>query len=223
VLGDSRNAPQVFYFHASPLVESDRIKTQFMGMMSHELRTPMNAILGFSELLLRRFRQYSDFQHITLVERIFENGRHLLAIIEDMLDFSKLKTNRLELQLEQFDLADLAIVITDELSSLAGQKALDLRICLTPSSIPVNNDPARVRQILVNLLSNAIKFTDTGSVLLEIWEIPRERVAIAVSDTGCGIDPVDQAHIFQEFWQVNQSRTRQHSGTGLGLAIVSDG
>jgi signal transduction histidine kinase len=137
-----------------------------------------------------------------------------------MLDFSKLRANRLELQVQSFDLAELAIATTEELRSLAEQKALDLRVCLTPSSMPVSNDPVRVRQILVNLLSNAIKFTDTGSVSLEIWETSGEQVAIAVSDTGSGIDPADQGRIFEEFWQVNQSRTRRHGGTGLGLAIV---
>jgi PAS domain S-box-containing protein len=202
------------------LLEGDRLKSQFIATISHELRTPMNAILGFSQLLLRRCYQY-DPQQLTLIERIFKNGKHLLTIIEEILDFSSLKANSLELQLKAFDLAELVTSSAEELHSLAEQKNLDLQVHLAQPNIPIVNDPMRLRQVLVNLLSNAIKFTDAGSVSLTVSELPEGRIAIAVRDTGIGIDPVDQAKIFQEFWQVNQANTRQHKGTGLGLAIVN--
>lgn len=201
------------------LTEANRIKTQFMATISHELRTPMNAILGFSELLLRRFYHQLSPQHLTMIERIFNNGKHLLEIIEGILDFSKLKAEHLELKLEVFDLAKLITATVDELRPLAEQKNLSLQIHFAQPSIPVVSDSVRLRQILTNLLSNAIKFTDTGSVRVEVWELPQERVVITVSDTGIGIASADQAHIFQEFWQVNQTNTRRHNGTGLGLSI----
>lgn len=203
------------------LIEADRLKTQFIATISHELRTPMNSILGFSELLLRRFHHQYEPQLVTMIERIFNNGKHLLKIIEEILDFSKLKGDHLQLKLEVFDLAKLVTSIVEELHPLAEQKNLKLQVHLAASSIPVVNDSQRLRQVLINLLSNAIKFTDTGSVRLEVWELPQERVAIAIIDTGIGIDSADQTLIFQEFRQVNQSSTRRHGGTGLGLSIAN--
>jgi PAS domain S-box-containing protein len=202
------------------LIEADRLKTQFMATMSHELRTPMNAILGFSDLLLRRFHNQYDAQQINMIERIFNNGRHLLSLIEEILDFSKLKGHRLDLRLEAFDLAELATSVVEEMESLTEQKNLELRLELAELSILVVNDRMRLRQILINLLSNAIKFTEQGSVCLEIALVADDQVAIIVRDTGIGIEPADQASIFKEFRQLNQTTTRRHSGTGLGLSIT---
>lgn len=202
------------------LIEADRLKTQFMATMSHELRTPMNAILGFSDLLLRRFHDQYDAQQINIIERIFNNGRHLLSLIEEILDFSKLKAHRLDLRLEAFDLAELATCVIEEIASLAEQKNLELRLELAEPSVLVVNDRLRLRQILINLLSNAIKFTEQGSVCLEISLAADDQVAIVVKDTGIGIEPTEQANIFKEFRQLNQTITRRHSGTGLGLSIT---
>ena len=202
------------------LTEADRLKSQFMATISHELRTPMNAILGFSEVLLRRFHNQYDSQQISMLERIFQNGKQLLKIIEEILDFSKLKADCIELKLEVFDLATLVNATAEELRPLADQKHLNWHVLLTGPSIPVVNDSVRLKQIISNLLSNAIKFTDSGEVCLEVWELPDERVVISVKDTGIGINSTDQALIFHEFRQVNQSITRRHSGTGLGLSIT---
>lgn len=202
------------------LVEADRLKSQFMATLSHELRTPMNAILGFSEVLLRQFHQRYDPQMVGMVERIFRNGKHLLFLIEEMLDFSKLKAQRMQLYLEPFDLVELLQTTVEELYPLAEQKALEVRVETLQPNLLITNDKSRFRQIVTNLLSNAIKFTETGSVRLIVEELPQDRIAVTVQDTGIGIDLVDQDHIFQEFWQVNQTITRCHSGTGLGLAIV---
>lgn len=201
------------------LQEADRLKNQFLAMVSHELRTPMNAILGFSEVLLRRFHNSQDLQYAGMLERIFRNGKHLLTLIEDLLDVSKIQAEQLELHLEPFNLAELIASTVDDLRSLADQKALALQLCLPDSDISVVNDRLRMQQVLINLLSNAIKFTPAGSVKMEVLELPEGRLAIAVSDTGIGIAPTNQHQIFQKFWQVNQSTTRQHGGTGLGLAI----
>ncbi|MDX2096544.1 MAG: ATP-binding protein [Leptolyngbyaceae cyanobacterium bins.59] len=202
------------------LIESDRLKTQFMATISHELRTPLNAILGFGELLLRRFHQQKDTTVVPLVDPILRNSRHLLSLIEGLLDFSRLQAHCLDLHLEAFDLAELATSVVSELQVLAERKALNLTLYLGNESYPVVNDRIRVRQVLVNLVSNAIKFTETGSVTLEIGELQPERILLTVRDTGIGISEENQALIFKEFWQVNQSTTRRHGGTGLGLSIV---
>lgn len=202
------------------LIEADRAKNQFIATVSHELRTPMNAILGFSELLLRQFHRHQHWQYGGMIERILRNGRQLLQMIEQMLDFSQLQTSCLTLQVETFDLAELAVETIATLQSLTNQKALTLQTYLTQPSILVTIDRNRVRQILMNLLSNAIKFTETGCITLEIWDLPESRIAIVVKDSGIGIAPEDQSRIFQDFWQVDQSSTRRYGGTGLGLAIA---
>ncbi|MCP6763042.1 MAG: ATP-binding protein [Fischerella sp. CENA71] len=201
------------------LQEATRLKSQFLAVMSHELRTPMNAILGFSQLLLRH--PYDQFppQARSMVERILSSARRLLMLIEDILDFSKLEAGRLELNLEEFNLAELVTTSVQELYCLAQQKNLTINVYINLSDPQIINDSDRVRQILVNLLSNAIKFTDIGNVNVEVLEI-QDRVMLIVKDTGIGISEADLKNIFQEFRQVNQCLTRKHGGTGLGLAIV---
>ncbi|MBC7823926.1 MAG: PAS domain-containing protein [Candidatus Parcubacteria bacterium] len=202
------------------LLEADRLKAQFIATMSHELRTPLNAILGFSSVLLRHFQQRFEPQQFNMIERIFENGRHLLSLIEDVLDFSKLRSNQLELRLEAFDLPDLVNETVAELRPLATHKNLCLQVHLAQDHFSVTNDRVRLRQIVVNLVSNAIKFTDEGQISIQVDLLPGERIAIAVRDTGIGIAEADLSFIFQEFRQANQTMTRTHGGTGLGLAIA---
>ncbi len=201
------------------LQEASLMKSQFLAMVSHELRTPMHAILGFAQLLLRHSYQQSP-QLQNMVERILGNARHLLALIEDILDFSSLEAGKLNLKLRKLDLVELVKTTTEELRSLAQKKHLFLNTQIEVYNPIVINDSDRVRQILVNLLSNAIKFTETGSVFVEVKEISENRIAIIVRDTGIGIAPANLKNIFQEFRQVNQSLTRKHGGTGLGLSIV---
>lgn len=202
------------------LIEIDRLKSQFIATMSHELRTPMNAILGFSNLLLRQFHNRFEPQQLRMVERIFQNGQHLLTLIEDILDFSKLRSKRLELQLESFDLSELVTTLVEEMRSQKIQKDIEMRVHLAQNPLIVVNDRKRVRQILVNLLSNALKFTDQGCVTIEVELWRDDRIAISVRDTGIGIADSDLKHIFQEFRQSNQTTTRCHGGMGLGLAIT---
>ncbi len=201
------------------LQEATRLKSQFLAVMSHELRTPMNAILGFSQLLLRH--PYNQFppQARSMVERILSSARRLLTLIEDILDFSKLEAGRLELNLEELNLAELVTTTVEELHCLAQQKNLTVNVYINVKNPQIINDSDRVRQILVNLLSNAIKFTDIGHVNVEVLEI-QDRVMLIVKDTGIGISEADLKNIFQEFRQLNQCLTRKHGGTGLGLAIV---
>ncbi|KAM3099589.1 PAS domain-containing sensor histidine kinase [Phormidesmis sp. 146-35] len=202
------------------LLEADRLRRQFIATVTHELRTPMNAILGFSKLLLRQFQDQGQRRESDMLERVLRNGQHLLLLIEDILDFSKLQANRLELSQQAFDLNQLMQAIVEELNPLAEQKSLDFQLHLPPDAIEIVNDRLRLRQIVINLLSNAIKFTDAGSVSLEVLNLPEGRIAIVIRDTGIGIDELNQAQIFREFWQVDQTHTRLHGGTGLGLSIT---
>lgn len=202
------------------LIEAARLKSQFLATMSHELRTPMNSVIGFAQVLLRQRTATLSPAQADMVERILNNGKNLLALINDILDLSKIEAGRLELKPEEFDLNKLIATTIAELRPLAEQKQLPIVFRLQLSSPIVINDSARVRQILVNLLSNAIKFTDLGSVEISLSETATKKILIGVQDTGVGIAESDLEHIFEEFRQVDQTTTRQYGGTGLGLAIT---
>ncbi len=202
------------------LLEASRLKSQFLATMSHELRTPMNAIIGFSQILLRpKFGQLTH-QQTDMVERILNNGKNLLMLLNEVLDFSKLEGGRLELKPELFDLTKTINIVVAQMRSLAEAKKLSLRVDIDMQKPLIFNDSVRVRQILINLLSNAIKFTESGCIWVEVKELPHNQLAIAVRDTGIGIAPRDFKHIFEAFRQVDQSITRKYAGTGLGLAII---
>jgi signal transduction histidine kinase len=202
------------------LLEAARLKSQFLATMSHELRTPMNAVIGFSQLLLRQRQSSLTPQQVDMVERILNNGKNLLTLINEILDLSKIEAGRLELKLETFNLVKLLRATLGELRSLADQKHLELDIQADLQNPNVSNDSVRLRQILVNLLSNAIKFTECGKVQVKVKEISSDQLAIIVQDTGIGIAQDDLEHIFEEFRQIDQTTTRKYSGTGLGLAIT---
>ncbi len=199
------------------LREAAQLKSHFLATMSHELRTPMNAIIGFSQLLQRQ--KLSDSQ-LDMVGRIFNNGKNLLALINDILDLSKIEAGRLDLKLEKISLAALLNVTIAELRSLSEQKQIQLVINSQLTNDIIINDRTRLRQVLVNLLSNALKFTDKGSVTVETKQVGDDRITVIVRDTGIGIEPENIPYIFEEFRQIDQSMTRRHAGTGLGLAIT---
>ncbi|MBE9157596.1 PAS domain-containing protein [Nodosilinea sp. LEGE 06152] len=201
------------------LLEADRLRTQFLATVSHELKTPMTAILGFSQVLMGQFNFNQDPKAIKMAERIFHNGQHLLGLIENMLNFSRLRAYQVDLQLETFDLIALINTTIDELQPLADQKAIALETDLPDAPLMITNDRGRLRQVITNLWSNAIKFTDSGRVMVRVQTLPADRLVLVVQDTGCGISAEDQAYIFQEFWQVHNARSTAR-GTGLGLAIA---
>lgn len=202
------------------LLEASQLKSHFLATMSHELRTPMNAIIGFSQILLRpKFGQLT-YQQADMVERILNNGKHLLMLLNEVLDFSKLEAGRLDLKVEIFDVSKVINVAVGEMRSLADAKNLSLLVQTDLQNPLVFNDPVRIKQILINLLSNAIKFTESGEIWVEVKELPVNRVVITVRDTGIGIAPRDFKRIFEAFRQVDQTITRKHPGTGLGLAII---
>lgn len=202
------------------LQEVARIRTQVMSVLSHELRTPMNSILGFSQLLLRRYYHLFPPELRDMVERIIKSGKHLLALIESILDFSKLESDKLQLKLQELNLVELVTATTEELRVLAEQKNLTLVFHSNLENPRITNDSDRLRQVLMNLISNAIKFTETGGVFVEVQQLNHNRVVLIIKDTGIGMPESELRNIFQEFWQIDRSTTRKYGGVGLGLAIV---
>ncbi|BAU64685.1 response regulator receiver sensor signal transduction histidine kinase [Stanieria sp. NIES-3757] len=202
------------------LQEAYNLKSQFLATMSHELRTPMNAIMGFSQLLLRQYPDPLSKTQQDIVERIFNNSQNLLNMINEMLDFSKIEAGKLELSFQEFDLVQLVTLTVEELRSLAIQQKIDLKTDINLNNQTVYQDKNSIKRILINLISNAIKFTEHGEVRVTMTKIDSDKLAIAVEDTGIGIAPENLQTIFQAFRQIDQTFTRKYSGTGLGLAIT---
>ena len=180
----------------------------------------MNAIMGFSQLLLRQYPAPLSEQQQNLVQRIFNNSKNLLDMINEMLDFSKIEAGKLELKPQKFALNYLIELTVEELRSLAVQKQLELITDINLTDTYLIQDSNSLKRTLINLLSNAIKFTESGTVTVKAEEIDENKIAISVTDTGIGIAPEDRDKIFQAFRQADQTFTRQHAGTGLGLAIT---
>jgi signal transduction histidine kinase len=202
------------------LLQASRLKTQFLATISHELRTPLNAIIGFSQLLLRPKAGELTLGQKDMVQRILNNGKNLLVLLNEVLDFSNLEAGHLELKPGIFDLSKIVNATVAEMRSLAEAKKLTVLVQNQLQNPMLFNDSLRVRQIITNLLSNAIKFTESGSIWIDIKEIGANQIAIAIRDTGIGIAAEDLKHIFEAFKQVDQSTTRKYPGTGLGLAII---
>lgn len=202
------------------LMEASQLKSQFLATMSHELRTPMNAIMGFSQMLM--LEQYGPLspRQADMVERIFNNSQNLLSLLNEVLDFSKLEAGCWDVNFQPFDGARLIKGTVEELRSLAQKKNLGLTVVIHSQDPQIFSDQHCIRRILINLLANAIKFTPQGQVTVTLRDGPDHTLKLAVQDTGIGIAPEDQGMIFEAFRQVDQTLTRKHPGTGLGLAIV---
>lgn len=203
------------------VLETNRLKSEFVANMSHELRTPLNAVIGYSSLLMReRYGPMNDKQ-AKAVTRISENSSNLLELINTFLDFSKIAAGKMGLVVGEIALDRFIADIVTPLGALAKGKGLTLETVLPPDLPIVTTDGFRLRQALTNLISNAIKFTEKGGVTIEVsYRQGSDTCAIAVRDTGIGISETDLPHIFDEFRQVDGSTTRKFGGTGLGLAIV---
>jgi len=199
--------------------KANRLKSNFLATMSHELRTPLNAIVGFADLLARQTAGPLTQKQDRFVRHIKESSRHLLALIDDILDLSKIEAGRLDLKFESFALSAASDEVLSTLRPLAAAKELDLNTELSPDLI-LHADRVRVKQILYNLLSNAIKFTPaTGSVGL-VAESNEALVHISVIDTGIGIPSEEQEAIFETFHRCLTSTQEVCEGTGLGLSIT---
>ncbi|HKB25057.1 MAG TPA: PAS domain S-box protein [Methylomirabilota bacterium] len=203
---------------STQLEVASRHKSEFLANMSHELRTPLNAIIGFSEVLLERMFGELNAKQEEYLRDIFASGHHLLSLINDILDLSKVEAGRMELELADFDLGEALTSAATLVRERAGRKEIALHVTVDARLGQVRVDERKIRQVLLNLLSNAIKFTpERGRI--EVRAVPADGVAqVSVTDTGVGIAPEDQETVFEEFRQVGASSAKQE-GTGLGLAL----
>ena len=200
---------------------ANRAKTEFLATMSHEIRTPLNGIMPILEILKE---SKLDAEQKGLVKTAVASSHHLLRIINDILDFAKVESGKLELESVEFNLRDLVHSITDLMGRAAEQRGLKLSVAIADDvPLQVRGDPIRLRQVLTNLLSNAIKFTERGGIRVEVERRRSTRreveLLFSVSDTGIGIPAETARRLFQSFTQADASTTRKHGGTGLGLAI----
>ncbi|HZN29289.1 MAG TPA: ATP-binding protein, partial [Xanthobacteraceae bacterium] len=200
------------------LAEASQHKSQFVANMSHELRTPLNAILGYTELVLDNIYGDTPDKMRGVLQRIESNGRHLLGLINDVLDLSKIEAGELTLALADYSLKEVVHTVYTAVEPLAAEKKLAVKIEVPPDLPAGHGDERRLTQVLLNLVGNAIKFTDSGEVLIKA-AAANGAFKVAVHDTGPGISAADQGKLFQQFQQADNSITRRKGGTGLGLAI----
>ena len=214
-LEESRNQLQVARDEADA---ANQAKSDFLANMSHEIRTPMNAILGFADVL-RRGMEETPEQRMEYLNTIHSNGSHLIELINEILDLSKVEAGKLELEMREFSLPELVYGVVQVLSSKAMQKDIELDYKIT-GKIPsqITSDSTRIRQILINLVGNAVKFTDLGQVVLAC-DYQNDSIQFDIIDTGIGMNDEQMAKIFDPFSQADSSVTRRFGGTGLGLSI----
>ena len=193
-------------------------KSQFLANMSHELRTPLNAILGYTELMADGAYGEPSEKMLGILKRLEANGKHLLGLINDVLDLSKIEAGQLVLELSDYCVQDIAQTVRSTLEPLATDKKLAFKLELAPELPAGRGDGRRLTQVLINLVGNAIKFTDAGEVAIKA-EANNGAFYVSVRDTGPGISAADQARLFQEFQQADNAITKKKGGTGLGLAI----
>jgi PAS domain S-box-containing protein len=206
------------------LEKANLAKDRFLASMSHELRTPLNAVLGFTGTLLMKLPGPLTPDQDHQLRTIQTSARHLLSLINDLLDLAKIESGKVEVQLEPVDCQDLLREVATALRPLAEMKSLRFEMIAPPTKIILQTDRRALSQILINLTNNAIKFTEAGSVHIELnqrveGEPGRMTTEFTVEDSGTGIQPDDQLRLFQAFEQVDNSTTRRHEGTGLGLYL----
>jgi PAS domain S-box-containing protein len=199
--------------------EANRAKSRFLANMSHELRTPLNAILGYTELMLDSIYGEPSDKVRAVLERLQANGRHLLGLINDVLDLSKIEAGQLTLSLDDYSLSDVVHGVVSAVEPLAAEKRLAFKAEIAPDLPTGRGDGRRLSQVLLNLVGNAIKFTEKGEIAIRAFATD-VAFTVAVCDTGPGIAAADQVKIFEEFQQADSSITRKKGGTGLGLSIA---
>jgi signal transduction histidine kinase len=204
------------------LERASRLKSEFLANMSHELRTPLNAVNGFSELLLEETYGPLLPKQRRYVDNVLASGKHLLQLINDILDLSKIEAGRMDVRHEEFSLRQAIESAVSVIQPLAQKKGLTVDVTIEEGLDAVHLDPGKTKQILYNLMSNAVKFTDTGGIQISATRpaVAPQWVEVVVADTGIGIRPEDQTRIFREFEQVDGSHARRYEGTGLGLALT---
>ncbi len=200
---------------------ANQAKSHFLANMSHELRTPLNSVIGFTNILLKNRSGNLARQELGFLDRISANGRHLLELINEVLDLAKIEAGRMELDLQDVDLDEL---IRETLAQMEGQvkeKPVELRGEVSQGTLPLNTDPHKLKQVIINLVGNALKFTEEGEVRVKVGLLPdgRTPASISVIDTGIGIPPERLKAIFEAFQQADGTTSRKYGGTGLGLTI----
>jgi signal transduction histidine kinase len=200
------------------LAEASEHKSRFLANMSHELRTPLNAILGYTELIQDSVYGAPPDKMVAVLDRISRNGKHLLGLINDVLDLSKIEAGQLVLALNDYSLKDVVHGVYGAVETLAASKNLAFKVEMAPNLPAGRGDERRLTQVLLNLVGNAIKFTDKGEIMIKA-SANDGAYNLAVRDTGPGISEADQQKLFQEFQQADTSITKAKGGTGLGLAI----
>ncbi|MBI2524573.1 MAG: GAF domain-containing protein [Candidatus Rokubacteria bacterium] len=198
---------------------ASRAKSQFLANMSHELRTPMNAILGYTELILDNTYGEVPEKIRGVLDRVDKSGRHLLSLINDVLDLSKIEAGQVTLSVTDYSIKEVVQTVFLAAEALASEKSLELTVTLPPDLPPARGDERRIAQVLLNLVGNAIKFTEAGRVAVGVT-VEDDAFRVVVTDTGPGIALENQEKIFEEFQQVDSSSTRKQGGSGLGLAIA---
>ena len=210
-------------WQSSELEKASRLKSEFLAAMSHELRTPLNVIIGYSSLMRERiYGELSDAQDETL-QKVYSTSQHLLALINDVLDLSKIEAGKMPLHIEEVDLGAMISELSETVMPMVRKKNLEYVTHVAEKVPHIITDRTKLKQILLNLLSNAIKFTSKGTVDVRVQLTrTKKRVQITVTDTGIGIKPEHVDVIFDDFRQLDQSHTREYGGTGLGLSITKN-
>ncbi|MGH7440540.1 MAG: PAS domain S-box protein [Polyangiaceae bacterium] len=218
---ESRRKSQELEEENRRMQEANRLKSEFLANMSHELRTPLNAIIGFAELMFKgKVGPVSD-DHKEYLGDILNSSRHLLQLINDVLDLAKVESGKMEFRPEPIDLGKIIAEVRDILRGLASTKRIRIETNVDPSVSAAVLDPSKLKQVLYNYLSNALKFTpDEGSVTLRVLREDAERARIEVEDTGIGIRREDTHRLFVEFQQLDAGMAKKYAGTGLGLALT---
>jgi PAS domain S-box-containing protein len=203
--------------------EANRAKSQFLANMSHELRTPLSAVIGYSEMLQEEIEDLGQEGLLADMRKIEANARHLLGLINDVLDLSKIEAERMEIYAETFSVPEIVHDVAATVESLVEKKGNTLALEISDDLGEAQTDQTKLRQCLINLLSNAAKFTEGGRIVLAVSRAPLDGanwLSFRVTDTGIGMNPEQQAKLFQRFTQADASTTRRFGGTGLGLAIT---